>query len=94
MIFAIDIAVELLRGINHVLESSLIATRKVITTFTASAVSCWCGSVLLSYLFGITLGMGLVGVWIAFATDELIKATVYIVTWARGSWQKALKSNN
>ena len=88
IIFAIDIAVELLRGINHVLESSLIATRKVITTFVSSVVSCWCGSVLLSYLLGTVAGMGLVGVWIAFATDELIKAVIYIVTWSRGTWQR------
>ena len=90
IIFVIDIAVELIRAVNHVLEWSLNAAKNVYTTLAASIISCWVGSVLLTYIFGIKLGMGLTGCWLAFAIDELIKASIYSVRWCSGKWQKGL----
>ena len=89
-VFAIDIAVEIVRAANHVLESSLNATRDVYTTLIASVASCWLGSVVLSYVLGIQLGLGLIGCWIAFAADEIIKATVYFIRWRSGKWRRSL----
>jgi Na+-driven multidrug efflux pump len=94
LVFVIDIAVEIIRAVNHVLEWSLNAARNVYTTLAASIISCWVGSVLLTYVFGIRLGMGLTGCWLAFAIDELIKASIYAVRWFSGKWQKGLISQN
>ena len=94
IIFVIDIAVEVIRAINHVMEPSLNATRDVYTTFTASVISCWGGSVFLSYLFGIRLGMGITGCWLAFAIDELVKASIYAIRWHSGKWKKKLGIDN
>ena len=87
-IFLLDVLVEFGRAVNHVLERSLIATKDILTTFTASLASCWIGSVLLSFVFGVLLGYGLVGCWIAFALDEFIKAFIYAVRWKNGKWKK------
>ena len=84
----VDIAVEGFRAVNHVSESSLNANKDVFTTLLASTVSCWLGSVLLSYVLGIRLGLGLLGCWIAFASDEGIKAVIYIIRWKSGRWLK------
>jgi Na+-driven multidrug efflux pump len=88
LIFLVDIAVEGFRAVNHVSESSLNANKDVFTTLLASTVSCWLGSVLLSYVLGIQLGLGLLGCWIAFASDEGIKAVIYIIRWKSGRWLK------
>lgn len=86
LIFLVDVAVEAFRAINHVSESSLNANKDVFTTLLASTISCWLGSVLLSYFLGIVLGLGLLGCWIAFACDEAIKAIIYIIRWKSGKW--------
>lgn len=87
-VLLIDIAVEVARAINHITEQALNANADVKMTFFASVVSCWIFSVLFSYIFGIMLNMGLLGCWIAFALDEIFKATLYLIRWKNGKWQK------
>ena len=94
LVFLVDIAVEGFRAINHVSESSLNANKDVFTTLLASTISCWLGSVLLSYILGIWLGLGLLGCWIAFACDEGIKAIIYLIRWKSGKWIKRSESLN
>ena len=87
-IMLVDIFVELCRGINHISESSLNANGDVRATFLISVFSTWMFGVLLSYLLGITLGMGLVGIWVAFAADEAFRAVSYLARWKRGLWKE------
>ena len=94
LVFLVDIAVEGFRAVNHVSESSLNANKDVFTTLLASTISCWLGSVLLSYILGIWLGLGLLGCWIAFACDEGIKAIIYLIRWKSGKWIKRSESLN
>ncbi len=42
----------------------------------------------LTYLLGLKLGLGLVGVWIAYAFDELARGAIAIFFWYRKSWTK------
>ena len=86
-IFLIDIFVQLPRAINNISESSLSANGDVRITFITSTLSCWLGSVALSYLLCVVLGFGLVGLWIAFAADETFKSVVYIFRWRSGKWR-------
>jgi stage V sporulation protein B len=44
--------------------------------------------VLFAYLFGITMGMGLVGIWIAFAADEMFRTVAYLARWKKGIWKE------
>lgn len=87
-IMAIDILVEAGRAINHVAEQALSANGDTQTCFVVSVISCWIFSLLLGYLLGVKLGLGLPGVWIGFASSELFKAVIYLIRWKRGAWQR------
>lgn len=87
IIFLIDIFVQLPRAVNNISESSLSANGDVRITFLTSTLSCWLGSVALSYLLCVVFNMGLVGLWIAFAADETIKSIIYIFRWRSGKWK-------
>lgn len=34
-----------------------------------------------------TSGLGLVGVWMAFALDENLRAVIFVIRWKRGGWR-------
>lgn len=87
IIFALDLFVEIPRAINNISEGSLSANGDVKTTFFTSTLSCWLGSVALSYVFCVVFNMGLVGLWLAFIADESIKAIIYIFRWRSGRWK-------
>lgn len=87
VVMLIDIGVQILRAINQVNDQALNANGDVKTTFLVSAISCWGGSVLCSYLLGIRAGWGLIGVWIAFLLDEGFKSVVYIIRWRSKAWR-------
>ncbi len=87
IIFAADIFVQVPRAVNNVSEGALSANGDVRTTFLTSTLSCWLGSVALSYLLCVVFNMGLLGLWIAFAADETIKSIIYIFRWRSGKWQ-------
>ena len=87
-IMLIDIFVEAGRAMNNVFENAYCACGDVKTTMIVSICSCWLGSVLLTYIFGVRLEWGLVGCWIAFAADELFKSGIYLVRWKTGKWRK------
>ena len=52
-----------------------------------SVLSMWGVATLLSYIFGIVLGWGLVGVWLAMALDECLRAIIFYIRWRRGGWR-------
>ncbi len=87
VIFALDLLVQLPRAVNNISEGSLSSNGDVRTTFLTSTLSCWLGSVALAYVFCVVLGLGLVGLWAAFAADEGFKAIVYLIRWKTGKWQ-------
>lgn len=89
-IMLIDILIEALRGVNHVAENSLNANGDVKTTFIISVMSTWLIGVFVSYVLGIVCGAGLVGIWIAFAADEILRASAYCLRWKRGKWKKTV----
>ena len=41
-----------------------------------------------SYILGVVCGLGLVGVWIAMAADEIIRCIIFFIRWKKGSWKK------
>lgn len=86
-IFLLDILVELGRGTNHANQSMLNAVGDVTYCTIVSIISCWLNGVLLSYLFAIVCGWGLVGCWIAFVVDEWTRGILYIMRWHSGKWE-------
>jgi len=47
----------------------------------------WSIAVGLSYVIGIPLGYGLVGMWIGFAIDENIRGVILLLRWRSGKWR-------
>ncbi len=86
-IFALDILVEAGRGVNHCCQNSLNAVGDVTYSTVVSMISCWVCAVLLSYLFAIVFGLGLIGCWMAFICDEWLRAILYEIRWKSGKWE-------
>ena len=89
MIMVMDIAVEVIRAINHIAEYAFNANGEVKTPLITATVSAWCCNVLLSYIFTAQFHWGLAGLWTAMIVDEAFKASVYLLRWRTGKWQKA-----
>ena len=86
-ILFVEIFLEFGRSTNIVMVRSLQATGDIKFPVTLGIISNWTISVILSYVFGILLGWGLVGIWIAMACDEIFRAIVFIFRWKSGVWK-------
>ena len=67
--------------------NSLIASGDVLFPFWTGVTVMWGVATLLSYLLGVWLGWGLVGIWLAMALDELIRAAIFERRWRSRRWQ-------
>lgn len=86
-ILIIDAILEPGRCFNLVVISSLRASGDVKFPVYMGICSMWGVSVTLSYLLGIGLGLGLPGMWIAFAADEWIRGLLMIWRWRTRKWE-------
>lgn len=86
-VMLLDVIVEAVRAINNVSDKALNANGDVKITLVASVLACWLCSVLMSYVLGIKLGLGLIGVWLAFLMDESLKAAIYTIRWKSEKWK-------
>ncbi|MFF2093957.1 MATE family efflux transporter [Paenibacillus sp. NPDC058174] len=87
-LFLLSILLEPARACNMVLISSLNAAGDVRFPVIIGIVSMWGISVPLAYVMGITLNMGLAGIWLAFAIDEWARAGLMFYRWKRRGWKK------
>lgn len=85
-IFVIDFFVEIGRALNNSISGALQATGDVRYQLVVNQASGWLVSVGGSYLFGIVLGFGLYGVWLAFALDELTRGLILLRRWRSQKW--------
>jgi putative MATE family efflux protein len=76
------------RSFNLVLISSLRAAGDVKFPVYMGILSMWGVSVTLSYFLGIYLGLGLVGIWIAFIADEWLRGLLMLWRWRSKVWVK------
>lgn len=83
----IAIFLEIGRSTNLVIINSMKASGDIKFPTMLGIVSMWGVSVLLGFLLGIVFNMGLVGVWIAMASDEILRGIVVLVRWLRGTWR-------
>lgn len=75
------------RSINIVLVNSLRAAGDAKYPLFIGAFSMVLMSVPLGYFLVFTLDLGLVGVWIAIAADEWIRATIFFFRWRSRKWE-------
>ena len=83
----IEIFLEIGRGANIVLVQCLQAAGDIRIPVFVGVFGMWIFAVSLSYYFGIVLGWGLVGVWVAMAIDEIIRALILVWRWQSNKWK-------
>ena len=87
-IFLIEIFLEMGRAVNMVMVMSLQAAGDIKWPVTTGFISMWLTATLGAYVFGIVMGYGLIGVWMAMCLDECLRAVVFIYRWRSGGWRK------
>ncbi|MBK1812591.1 MATE family efflux transporter [Clostridium sp. YIM B02505] len=87
VILIIDAFLEPGRSFNLVVINSLRASGDVKFPVYMGIFSMWGVSVTLSYLLGIKLGLGLAGMWIAFACDEWFRGILMLWRWRTRKWE-------
>jgi Na+-driven multidrug efflux pump len=81
-----DFLLETGRSRNLILVNSLRAAGDVHFPLYIGLFSMWFFSVGFSWLLGIRLGPGLVGVWIAMTIDWLFRAVCFVIRYKREKW--------
>ncbi|MDL2294769.1 MATE family efflux transporter [Ruminococcaceae bacterium OttesenSCG-928-D13] len=90
-ILCIDFFAEVARGVNHIEQNSLHAAGDVRFTMVLCVCASWLISSFGSWLFGIALGWGLYGCWLAFVVDETVRGSAMFLRWRSRKWEsKAL----
>ena len=83
----VDIFLEVGRTANIFAGSTLRATGDIVYPFVVGVIFQWSVAVGVSYVIGIPLGFGLVGMWIGFALDENIRGVILVRRWRSGKWR-------
>ena len=83
----IAIILEFGRTTNLVIINSMKAAGDVKFPTALAIFSMWLLSVGLGWLLGIHFGMGLTGIWIAMAADEISRGVVVFIRWIKGGWR-------
>lgn len=86
-IMFICLFLEIGRTVNLVIINSMRASGDVKFPTYLGMASMWGISVLLGYILGIVFNLGLIGIWIAMALDEILRGIVVYIRWLRGGWR-------
>ncbi len=83
----VGIFLEIGRCSNLVIIRSMRAAGDVFFPTALGIGSMWGISVVFAYIFGILFKLGLPGIWIAMASDEIFRGIVVFIRWLAGSWK-------
>ncbi len=89
-VMAVEIALELGRAFNIVYVRALQTSGDVVFPTVSAIIFCWCVAVAGSFVLGgpYALNLGIAGVWMAMAIDELVRAVIFVIRWRNGKWKK------
>lgn len=87
-IFLLSVVLEPGRTFNIVIINSLRAAGDARFPVMMGVLSMWGVSVPLAYLLGVHYGIGLLGIWIAFACDEWLRGIIMLLRWRSRAWEK------
>ncbi|MCU9614481.1 MATE family efflux transporter [Caldibacillus lycopersici] len=76
------------RAMNIVLMGALKSTGDVRFPVIIGVITMWGVAVAFGYLFGITLGFGLLGIWIAQGLDEWVRGIFACKRWLTKPWER------
>jgi len=86
-VLVVDWFLEVGRVSNIFACGTLRATGDAVYPVIIGIIFQWSVAVGLSYLIGIPLGFGLIGMWIGFALDENIRGIILIQRWKSLKWK-------
>lgn len=93
MVLLVEIALELGRAVNIVFVRALQTIGDIAFPTIVAIIFCWSVAVLGSFLLGgknVWLNWGLVGVWIAMAADEGIRALIFLYRFKSEAWRRKM----
>jgi len=73
--------------ISFTLPNTLRASGDVIFTMAAAIVSMWVFRVICARVIGVTMGVGVIGVWIAMFIDWIFRSMCFTVRYKKGKWK-------
>ena len=82
----------LLWPLSFVLPNALRAANDVKFTMIVSIASMACWRVGFSYIIGVRMGMGAIGVWIAMVVDWVCRVTCFVTRFRSGIWKEKYKA--
>lgn len=88
IVLFIDLALELGRSTNLVVGNTLKSTGDAWFPMVVAVIVTSLIVIGGTYLFGVTLGLGVIGAFIALAADECVRAIIIFFRWASGKWEK------
>ena len=90
IILVIDLGIELGRAFNHVVGNSLRGAGDVRYPVTVGILSMWGIGTVLCQILGISLHLGLAGIWLALTLDEWSRGLILLKRWKSQKWQQRL----
>ena len=94
-LFFIDLFVEFGRTFNIVVINGLRGAGDTVYPSVVAVFSMWLVSTLGSFILAVPMGLGLRGIWIAFAADECLRGLLMQLRWKSGKWRsKSLYSRS
>jgi len=88
-IMIIDMAIEAGRSFNHNIKSALQGAGYMRNPMIVAGSSIMLINAGMGYVFGVVLGMGLYGIWLAMALDELTRGLFNALFWMKGWWRNS-----
>jgi putative MATE family efflux protein len=76
------------RNLNTVINPALKGSGDTVFPVAVGVCLQWGVGVTLAWLFGLRLGLGLPGVWLALSCDEWSRGIVSALRWRSGAWRK------
>lgn len=73
--------------LSFTLPQTLRAASDVAYPMVVAIASMWISRVILSYILGSYLGMGLIGVWLAMISDWFVRSICFVIRYKRKKWQ-------
>lgn len=83
----VDLFLEIGRATNVTLIFSMRSAGDVHFPVIVGVLSMWGISTFGAYVLGIHMGFGLLGIWAAMASDEVIRGIIMIWRWRSGKWR-------
>jgi len=87
-VFVVGILVETGRAGNIVVGGALRSSGDARYASTVAITAMWGMGLPACFCFGRTLGLGLVGIWLGFALDEITRAILNYRRWRSGRWRE------